>query len=89
MESAKERRPVCSGTALEIFLVDEIFEPTALQPLQLGLFRSDYIVHKPSADAEIGIKQVEFNTIASSFGALAQQTAGLHKSENITFLRIM
>ena len=28
---------------------------------------------------QLDIKQVEFNTIASSFGALSQKVAGLHK----------
>ncbi|KAG6039442.1 hypothetical protein E4U41_002622 [Claviceps citrina] len=51
------------------------------QPLSLGLFRSDYMAHKddsvlPPFDQ---LKQVEFNTIASSFGGLSVLTAQLHK----------
>ncbi|KAG6012707.1 hypothetical protein E4U54_007336 [Claviceps lovelessii] len=50
------------------------------QPLSLGLFRSDYMAHKddsvrPPLDQ---LKQVEFNTIASSFGGLSVRTAQLH-----------
>nr|CAD7267912.1 unnamed protein product [Timema shepardi] len=38
------------------------------QTFQLGLFRSDYFA---DSAANFGIKQVEFNTIASSFGGIA------------------
>jgi hypothetical protein len=47
------------------------------QPLQLGIFRSDYLMHH--VGDKLDIKQVEFNTISSSFGALSQRVAGLHK----------
>ncbi|KDQ16159.1 hypothetical protein BOTBODRAFT_31226 [Botryobasidium botryosum FD-172 SS1] len=50
------------------------------QPLQLGIYRSDYMLHAPpgSTDA-ISIKQVEFNTISSSFGSLSQLAAAMHR----------
>ncbi|KAK4456188.1 hypothetical protein QBC34DRAFT_389206 [Podospora aff. communis PSN243] len=48
-----------------------------VQNLSLGLFRSDYMVHHDSEGLQI--KQVEFNTIASSFGGLSSQTSALHK----------
>ncbi|KAF7323690.1 Glutathione synthetase [Mycena kentingensis (nom. inval.)] len=44
-----------------------------VQPLQLGLFRSDYLLHGGNE-----LKQVEFNTISSSFGTLSERTAALH-----------
>ncbi|OBT55861.1 glutathione synthetase [Pseudogymnoascus sp. 24MN13] len=51
------------------------------QKLSLGLFRSDYMVHqdleRPNSTPHI--KQVEFNTIASSFGGLSSQTSKLHR----------
>ena len=49
--------------------------------MSLGIFRSDYMVHKDASDAESSpqIKQVEFNTIASSFGGLAAKVSGLHR----------
>ena len=50
------------------------------QNLSLGLFRSDYMVHQTTSDDAPTIKQVEFNTIASSFGGLSSQTSKLHKS---------
>lgn len=51
-----------------------------MQDLTLGLFRSDYMVHlDPTAsDAPPTIKQVEFNTIASSFGGLSSQVSSMH-----------
>ncbi|KKY20660.1 putative glutathione synthetase [Diplodia seriata] len=55
-----------------------------VQDLTLGLFRSDYMVHlDPSGgDAKPQIKQVEFNTIASSFGGLSTQVSALHRYLN-------
>ncbi|KAI0024583.1 glutathione synthase [Xylariomycetidae sp. FL0641] len=50
-----------------------------VQHKSLGLFRSDYMVHQASSDVTPQIKQVEFNTIASSFGGLSSQTSLLHK----------
>ncbi|KAH8880396.1 glutathione synthetase-like protein [Thozetella sp. PMI_491] len=52
-----------------------------VQPLSLGLFRSDYMVHKETSAAgeTMTVKQVEFNTIAASFGGLSAHTSGLHK----------
>lgn len=49
------------------------------QNLSLGLFRSDYMVHQDTPESSPQIKQVEFNTIASSFGGLSAQTTLLHK----------
>ncbi|KAI9892329.1 MAG: hypothetical protein M1814_001529 [Vezdaea aestivalis] len=46
--------------------------------LSLGLFRSDYMVHHDS-DERPSLRQVEFNTIASSFGSLSTKVTGLHK----------
>jgi glutathione synthase len=52
-----------------------------VQDLALGLFRSDYMVHvDPENKApKPGIKQVEFNTIASSFGGLSSKVSALHR----------
>ena len=61
-----------------------------VQPLSLGLFRSDYLLHdrqsEQKAEAEMGsrtgqleLKQVEFNTISASFGALCTRVNGLHR----------
>lgn len=67
----------------------EIYEKTRneglSQPISLGIFRSDYMVDSanprdPNATLQddLGIKQVEINTIASSFGGLSPQVRGLH-----------
>lgn len=53
-----------------------------VQPIHLGLFRSDYLLHSPpgSGNNQCDIKQVEFNTIAASFAGLSQKTTALHQS---------
>ncbi|TQN72899.1 Glutathione synthetase large chain, partial [Colletotrichum shisoi] len=53
----------------------------AVQQLSLGLFRSDYLVHQDTTSGEPKrqVKQVEFNTIAASFGGLSSRTSLLHK----------
>ncbi|KDE05484.1 glutathione synthetase [Microbotryum lychnidis-dioicae p1A1 Lamole] len=50
------------------------------QPLHLGLFRSDYLLHLPAGQtaAQPTIKQVEFNTISASFGCLSSKVTDLH-----------
>lgn len=47
-----------------------------VQNLSLGLFRSDYMAHETGNQAEL--KQVEFNTISSSFGGLSGLVRSLH-----------
>ncbi len=51
-----------------------------LQPLHLGIFRSDYILHALEGSvAPMPRKQVEFKTVSASFGAVSQHAAVLHK----------
>ncbi|KAK7531312.1 glutathione synthetase large chain [Phyllosticta citribraziliensis] len=59
----------------------KVKEEGPVQDITLGLFRSDYMVHLDPEDtnAKPKIKQVEFNTIASSFGGLSSRVSGLHK----------
>lgn len=45
-----------------------------LQPLTLGLFRSDYMFD----EQEHSIKQIEFNTVSVSFGGLSTKVGQLH-----------
>ncbi|KAJ5495406.1 hypothetical protein N7539_000522 [Penicillium diatomitis] len=47
------------------------------QNLSLGLYRSDYMAHVSSNQAP-SLKQVEFNTISSSFGGLSALVRQLH-----------
>lgn len=55
----------------------------------LGIWRSDYLDHSETADensgASLSLKQVEFNTISSSFGCLAEKVNGLHRFLASTF----
>ncbi|KAF4311981.1 putative rhamnogalacturonate lyase protein [Botryosphaeria dothidea] len=51
------------------------------QPITLGLFRSDYMLHSspsPSSLQAAHLKQVEFNTIACAGGCHATTTASMH-----------
>ena len=48
-----------------------------VQDLSLGMFRSDYMLHAPD-DAPVSLRQVEFNTISSSFGGLAYKVTDMH-----------
>lgn len=50
----------------------------------LGIFRSDYMLDAPENASEPTLKQVEFNTISSSFGGLASLVTKLH-TELATF----
>lgn len=47
--------------------------------IQLGLFRSDYLIHSDARTGAQHLKQVEFNTISSSFGALASKVSDMHR----------
>jgi glutathione synthase len=62
----------------------------AVKDLALGLFRSDYMVHvdPTAAKPEPCIRQVEFNTIASSFGGLSSRVSQLHKYAASTHVEI-
>ncbi|CAH0717699.1 unnamed protein product, partial [Brenthis ino] len=47
-----------------------------VQSLSLGLFRSDYLMQNPDGNK---IKQVEFNTVASSFGAMTSNLPAMFR----------
>ncbi|KAI1795816.1 glutathione synthase [Ganoderma leucocontextum] len=49
------------------------------QRLHLGLFRSDYLLHASEKGGPVSLKQVEFNTISSSFGSLSESVSKLHR----------
>lgn len=46
----------------------------------LGIHRCDYLLHSTSDTESARIQQVEFNTIAASFGSLSTWTSRLHRS---------
>lgn len=57
---------------------------TSIQDYHLGLFRSDYLLHTDPSSASSSppppsIRQVEFNTISSSFGPLCATVGQLHR----------
>lgn len=49
-----------------------------VQSLSLGLFRSDYMLHAPPNEEVPSLRQVEFNTISSSFGGLSALVTSMH-----------
>ncbi|KAG1733003.1 glutathione synthase [Suillus paluster] len=53
-----------------------IREHGIVQPLHLGLFRSDYLLQ--AAEDRFALKQVEFNTVASS-GSHCERAAAMHR----------
>ena len=80
MASASEsqrRRVLAGSSAIASEIIVQLLTP--MQKLSLGLFRSDYMVHQGDPDTVPTIKQVEFNTIASSFGGLSSRTSDLHR----------
>lgn len=54
-------------------------EEGLVQNIHLGLFRSDYLLHVTRQEGPLELKQVEFNTISSSFGALSNKVTDLHR----------
>ena len=59
---------------------------SVLQPVSLGLFRNDYMLDVKDSDIENdslsntpSLKQIEFNTIASSFGGLVSGMCQVHR----------
>ena len=51
----------------------------ATQPLQLGIYRSDYMVHQPGEEDAPRLLQVELNTISVSFVSLAAKMTRCHR----------
>ncbi|KNE59651.1 hypothetical protein AMAG_05125, partial [Allomyces macrogynus ATCC 38327] len=68
----------------QLYLAQRAATKDAVQPITLGVYRSDYLLHRdidPRAKLPAGdfaIHQVELNTIASSFRCLSTRTAELH-----------
>lgn len=61
-------------------LWNQVEEEGIQQSLHLGLFRSDYLLHQESdGRIPLSIKQVELNTISSSFGPLCCQVSEMHR----------
>ncbi|KYN31985.1 Glutathione synthetase [Trachymyrmex septentrionalis] len=61
-------------TAKLFHIYETVYEKGFSQSISLGLLRSDYLLHD-----DCKIKQVEINTIAASFAALATITSEYHK----------
>ena len=60
-------------------IAERVTAEGAVQPLQLSINRSDYMIEQPSADATPRILQVELNTISVSFPSLSAKMCELHR----------
>jgi len=68
---------VDSFTAALYDIYRQVKQP--VQPIQLGIHRSDYLLHDAGEGADLIPQQVEINTIASSFSSLSYLTGQLHR----------
>ncbi|XP_050395898.2 glutathione synthetase [Patella vulgata] len=70
-----------SNKLWQIYL--QIKDDNKVQPVSLGLFRNDFMLDEkkdsPGNETTFQIKQIEFNSIASSFGGLVSQQYFLHR----------
>lgn len=60
----------------------QVKEAGAVQNTVCGVFRSDYMLHQPSAADEVSLKQVEVNTFSCAGVSHAQRIANMHKHLN-------
>jgi len=72
LQSAADADPEFTGNILQLF--KDCLAEGITQTTYLGIHRSDYMRTKSG-----GWAHIEFNTIASSFGALADKCSGLHE----------
>ncbi|EMR08531.1 glutathione synthetase [Pneumocystis murina B123] len=59
----------------------EVKKKGIVQPISLGIFRSDYLL-EATQNSSPQLKQVEFNTIASSMGSFSSKISEMHKYLN-------
>ena len=64
----------------DIYTIAKSFGLT--QPLHLGVFRSDYMLHAPDPSDPVSLKQVEFNTYSVAGGSHSNLISQMHKSSS-------
>ncbi|GLV39684.1 Glutathione synthetase 2 [Carabus blaptoides fortunei] len=74
--SLKATIQVDEFTANLFKIYETIQQEGVAQRVSLGLLRSDYMIHRNAANV---VKQVELNTIASSFGAISHHVSLLYR----------
>ena len=57
----------------------QVKEAGVVQDIVCGVFRSDYMLHQPTLDEPVCLKQVEFNTFSCSGISHAERIANMHK----------
>jgi hypothetical protein len=50
------------------------------QPLTLAILRNDFMLDKNKEGLEVGLSQIEINTVSISFGAAASKMTLLHRN---------
>lgn len=78
-ESLKSTISVDEFSAKLFEIYQTLLQEGALQEVSLGLLRSDYMLNMKKCTKDLGLKQVEINTIASSFGGLSPKLRTLHQ----------
>ncbi|KAI5962662.1 GSH2 [Candida pseudojiufengensis] len=78
LEELAKFDPNFTGKLFEIY--KESIKDEVLQPISLGIFRSDYMIDSNLND----IKQIEFNTVSVSFGGLSTKIGQLQNFLNST-----
>ena len=52
------------------------------QPVFLGIYRSDYMLHAPTPSKDMSLKQVEFNTYSVAGGSHSNLISQMHRSSS-------
>ena len=52
------------------------------QPVSLGIYRSDYMLHAPTLTKDMSLKQVEFNTYSVAGGSHSNLISQMHRSSS-------
>ncbi|KAI0240419.1 Glutathione synthetase [Lamellibrachia satsuma] len=63
-------------------IYETVYKEGIIQPMCLAINRSDYMFDSQlddSSGSHVHLRQIEFNTMASSFGGLSQKLADLHR----------
>ncbi|XP_067130688.1 glutathione synthetase-like isoform X2 [Centruroides vittatus] len=79
IKSLKSTVTVDEFTAKLFEIYQTVLQEGTNQGISLGLLRSDYLLNMKENEKDLGLKQVEINTIASSFGGLCPKLQTLHQ----------
>ena len=71
----------CSDTFVKQLLemAKKALASPSYQPLTLGIFRSDYMIHKTNPHEQSRLYQIELNTVSCSFVGVMEKISNMHK----------